>query len=224
MKDGIADVKTFSGHVVLTFPLGRGDVCDALDLGAATMSVGEEAKLICAAPLNFCDTKLGLDIMEKAVLKVKLLSLRRGPNFESTSTAELVTQSDDLKAMAATLFKAGRFALALEVYRRLSSSLDGKSGLQKQQSICQLNQAACFLKLSQPHQAKEVCDRILEKEPEQVKALYRRASAEFQLSDFGSAMKDVTMLLKLQPNNSEARALLEQIREAQREYAKEAGR
>lgn len=74
--------------------------------------------------------------MEKAVLKVKLLSwklrtalilcpvffwhgpsgsdgpyipgLRRGPNFESTSTAELVTQSDDLKAMAATLFKAGR--------------------------------------------------------------------------------------------------------------------
>lgn len=42
-KDGIADVKTFSGHVVLTFPLGRGDVCDALDLGAATMSVGEEA-------------------------------------------------------------------------------------------------------------------------------------------------------------------------------------
>ena len=98
-----------------------------------------------------------------------------------------------------------------------------------------------YLKLEKPHRAKELCDRVLEKEPEQVKALYRRAclvgvspnwplalghvwrrcekssqghglgslrSAEFQLSNFAAAMKDLSALLKLQPNNSHLELLL----------------
>ncbi|CAL1133578.1 unnamed protein product, partial [Cladocopium goreaui] len=222
VTDGAKDVK-FSGCCVLDFPLGRGVVCDALDFAAATMCVGEEAKLICSAPLNFQEARLGLDsCVEKAVIKVKLTSLRRGPHFQELQDSALTTKIDEAKDAAATLFKTGRFALALEVYRRLSASLDGKSEVQKVQSICELNQAACYLKLAKPHRAKELCDRVLEKEPGQVKALYRRASAEFQLSNFAAAMKDLTALLKVQPNNSEARAMVEQLREAQREYTKEA--
>ncbi|CAK8987889.1 unnamed protein product [Durusdinium trenchii] len=219
------------GGQVLNFGLGEGHVSDALDFAAASMVVGEEAKLICKAPLHFAEAQLGLDAsLEKAIIHASLLSVSPGPNLEELKDEDLVNAAEGLKDKAGALFKSQRFALALQVYTRLCSSLDGKqqSKVQKIQRLCELNQAACFLKLGKPQQAKQSCDRVLEhkgaepERPQQLKALYRRATAAFQLSDFEGSMRDLVELLKLQPSNSEARALAEQVRGAQQGYAKEA--
>ncbi|CAJ1362193.1 unnamed protein product [Effrenium voratum] len=196
----VNSLKQLSGQV-LNFRLGGGEVCDALDFAAETMTVGEEAVLT---------WKVQFPEAERVVVKLKLAGIGR-------RHAGVAEQKD----AAAQHFKSERFALALQVYRRLRS-LKPEPELH---CICELNEAACLLKLRKFHDAKQLCSDVLAsnpQQPHQIKALYRRASAEFQLSDFAAALQDLTVLLKIQPGNGEARALAEQVREAQRAYAKQA--
>jgi len=200
---------------VLSFSLGSGDVCDALDFAAAAMQVGEEAKIVCRSPLNFSDVQLGLaSDLPEVTLHVKLLSVRR----ESPG----LLLAEQCKDRAAKAFKEGRYRFALEVYRRLKVAFHGDEAAKQFCNLCELNRAACFLKIGRPHEARKACSCVLEQDPENQKARYRRASAEFQLSNYPAALHDLHALLKQQPANSEARTLADQVRKAQRAYSQEA--
>ncbi|CAE7457489.1 FKBP65 [Symbiodinium microadriaticum] len=204
---------------VLSFALGSGDVCDALDFAAAAMHVGEEAKIVCRSPLNFSDAQLGLasDSLE-VTLQVKLLSVRR----QSSASEDRLLLAEQCKSRAAKAFKEGRYRFALEVYRRLKAAFDGEEAAKQFCNLCELNRAACFLKIGRPHEARRACSYVLDQDPENEKARYRRASAEFQLSNYSAALHDLHALLKQQPTNSEARTLADQVRKAQRTYSQEA--
>ena len=52
-----------------------------------------------------------------------------------------------------------------------------------------LNEAQCRLQLQQPQEAAQLCSRVLEREPENVKALYRRALANLELAEFVEARR-----------------------------------
>lgn len=52
-----------------------------------------------------------------------------------------------------------------------------------------LNEAQCRLHLQQPRLAVQLCSRVLEREPENVKALYRRAVAKLELAEFVEARR-----------------------------------
>lgn len=71
-----------------------------------------------------------------------------------------------------------------------------------------LNEAQCRLHLSQPADAASLCTRVLEREPENVKALYRRALASLALHDYLLARRDLSAAAKLQPGNRDVRAKL----------------
>ncbi|CAE7211073.1 FKBP62 [Symbiodinium natans] len=115
---------------VLNFPLGSGDVCDALDFAAASMRVGEEAKLVCRSPLNFSDAQLGLtgltsDFALEATFEVKLLSVARQANAANAALPldERLQLAERRKDIATNSFKEGRYCFALELYRRLAEAL-----------------------------------------------------------------------------------------------------
>lgn len=92
--------------------------------------------------------------------------------------------------------------------------------LEKKQSkplkvTCNLNNAACKLKLKDYTQAEKLCTKVLEIESQNVKALYRRAQAYIQTADLELAELDIKKALDIDPNNRdvklEYRALIEKL-------------
>merc|ERR1712039_542764 len=75
---------------------------------------------------------------------------------------------------------------------------------------CNLNSAACMLKLNKPSGAKAACTEVLAVEGENIKALFRRASACVALQGFAEACVDLRKLLEVDPTNTEAQKLLAQ--------------
>jgi len=69
------------------------------------------------------------------------------------------------------------------------------------------NLAACQLKLQQYQRVIENCTKSLDINAQNVKCLYRRASAYLQCRDRGSARKDIDLIYELEPNNTVVREL-----------------
>lgn len=227
ISDGAAPVVGFVGPRTLEFRLGDGEVCDALEFAATAMRLGERADLTCSKPALCAEPRLGLGEVQaqRLVLTVELLGIADGADVAAMSLEERHSFAAARKAVAADLFKRQRHRLALGRYNRilaLFSQSDDDDATQQLRVTCQLNRAACLLKLDDNAAARAACDKVLAYDPDQIKALYRRGSACFALSDYGSAQKDLAKVLRLDPKNAEARSLLVQVREAQKRYAEDA--
>ena len=66
---------------------------------------------------------------------------------------------------------------------------------------CNLNNAACTLKLKLYKQAEKLCTKVLELDSNNVKAFYRRAQAYIQLVDLDLAEADIKKALDIEPEN-----------------------
>ena len=82
----------------------------------------------------------------------------------------------------------------------------GFSDDEKQQAkvlkiICNLNNAACKLKLKDYKQSVKLCTKVLDADSKNVKALYRRAQAYIQLVDLDLAELDIKKALEIDPDN-----------------------
>merc|ERR1719476_723877 len=110
--------------------------------------------------------------------------------------------------MAGKQYSGQRYALALYLYRRAMDLLPtgqqelrdlGAEQAQEAEQLrrtCELNRAACALKLGDFQGAANACDEVLRAEPTNEKALYRRASANFGLSDYAAALRDLQHVLQ----------------------------
>ena len=76
-----------------------------------------------------------------------------------------------------------------------------------------LNEAQCRLNLHEAARASELCTRALERDPESVKGLYRRALARLELSEYADAQRDLKEAARLEPSN---RAVLVKLQQTQR--------
>jgi len=64
-----------------------------------------------------------------------------------------------------------------------------------------LNLAACLGKINRHNQAAENCNKALEIEKKNVKALFRRAQSYVQLKKLDEAKADLTTALEIEPKN-----------------------
>eukprot|EP00929_Paragymnodinium_shiwhaense_P122594 TRINITY_DN9546_c0_g1_i1.p1 TRINITY_DN9546_c0_g1~~TRINITY_DN9546_c0_g1_i1.p1 ORF type:complete len:273 (-),score=103.66 TRINITY_DN9546_c0_g1_i1:289-1107(-) len=71
-----------------------------------------------------------------------------------------------------------------------------------------LNLAQAYLKNKEFHQAITHSDKILKDEPQNVKALYRKASAQLMASQHQEAKQNTRALLEVEPDNAAAKQLL----------------
>ncbi|KAL9669303.1 hypothetical protein QQ045_006847 [Rhodiola kirilowii] len=85
---------------------------------------------------------------------------------------------------------------------------------------CNLNNAACKLKLKEYKEAEKLCTKVLELESTNVKALYRRAQAYINLGDLDVAEFDVKKALELDPENRDVKMEYKVLKEKMREYNK----
>jgi cytochrome c-type biogenesis protein CcmH/NrfG len=70
----------------------------------------------------------------------------------------------------------------------------------------------CHLKLNEAGKAEAACSKVLKEEPENVKALYRRAQAESQQGEFTKALSDLKRAAEIDPSNTEVRALFASVK------------
>lgn len=66
---------------------------------------------------------------------------------------------------------------------------------------CNLNNAACKLKLKNYEEAVKLCTKVLDIDDKNIKALYRRAHAYINLVELKLAKTDIKKALEIDPNN-----------------------
>jgi len=68
-----------------------------------------------------------------------------------------------------------------------------------------LNLAMCYLKQTKWIEARNLCDKVLEENPNVAKAYFRRGECLYNLNDHELAKTDFTKVLELDPDNKAAK-------------------
>ncbi|XP_022722509.1 70 kDa peptidyl-prolyl isomerase-like [Durio zibethinus] len=89
------------------------------------------------------------------------------------------------------------------------------------QVTCNLNNAACKLKLKDYKQAEHLCTKVLELDNRNVKAVYIRAQAYIQPVDLDLAEVDIKRALETDPDNRDVKLEYRVLKEKIGEYNKD---
>jgi len=127
-----------------------------------------------------------------------------------------VRTTEGLKKEGNELVGEGNFEAALARYTRALKCArravkEGRDPGDAVVKACRLNSALCMLELKQYRKAARQCDKVLQKDAMNVKALYRRGLAKYLLDDWDSASSDFKAVLSKDAENSEARNKLDEI-------------
>ncbi|XP_076589147.1 peptidyl-prolyl cis-trans isomerase FKBP4 [Chaetodon auriga] len=146
--------------------------------------------------------------------KIKLTAFEKAKESWEMNTAEKLEQSGIVKEKGTQHFKEGKFKQASVQYKRIVSWLEHESGLSEEDEkkakslrlAAHLNLAMCYLKLQEPNQALESCDKALELDASNEKALFRRGEALFGMKEFDRARDDFQQVVRLYPANKAAKS------------------
>lgn len=115
-----------------------------------------------------------------------------------------IKRAQALKEEGNALVKKGEHRKAIEKY---TQSIQ----LNPNEVTTYTNRALCFLSVKQHRDAVTDCDQALNMDSSNIKALYRRAQAHKELQNVKSCIDDLNNLLKIEPKNSAAQKLLQEV-------------
>ncbi|CAH8588759.1 unnamed protein product [Heterobilharzia americana] len=123
--------------------------------------------------------------------------------FQVTSNGriDLNLSSDPIQTHS---FKSGDYADALNYYKR--------SLIIYETTTVYNNRAIVYLRQKQWNHAVNDCTKVLKVEPDNLKALFRRGQANFELHNLEQAEKDLERLTDQDPTNFKAQNLLRNVR------------
>ncbi|KPP60933.1 peptidyl-prolyl cis-trans isomerase FKBP4-like [Scleropages formosus] len=181
------------------------------------MEQGEESLFTIAPKYGYGsagNAKLSVPPSATLQYKIKLTAFEKAKESWEMNTDEKLEQSSIVKEKGTQYFKEGKFKQASVQYRKIVSWLEHESGLQEEDEkrarvlrlAAHLNLAMCYLKLQEQNQALENCNKALELDANNEKAVFRRAEALFAMKEFERARDDFQKVTQLYPNNKAARA------------------
>uniref|UniRef100_A0A8C2WD76 peptidylprolyl isomerase n=1 Tax=Cyclopterus lumpus TaxID=8103 RepID=A0A8C2WD76_CYCLU len=146
--------------------------------------------------------------------KIKLTAFEKAKESWEMNTVEKLEQSTIVKDKGTQYFKEGKYKQASVQYKRIVSWLEHESGLSEEDEknakalrlAAHLNLAMCFLKLQEPNTVLENCDKALELQASNEKALFRRGEALFSMKEFDRARDDFQQVVQLYPANKAAKS------------------
>ncbi|XP_021907399.1 peptidyl-prolyl cis-trans isomerase FKBP62-like [Carica papaya] len=234
LQDGTVFLK--KGHdedELFEFKTEEEQVIDGLDRAVVTMKKGEVALLTIAPEYAFgsSESKQELAVVppnSTINYEVELVSFVKDKESWDMNTQEKIEAVGKKKEEGNVLFKAGKYARASKRYEKAVKYIEYDTSFgeeEKKQSkalkvACNLNNAACKLKLKDYKQAEKLCTKVLELESRNVKALYRRAQANIQLADLDLAELDIKKALEIDPDNREVKLEYRTLKEKMKEYNK----
>lgn len=111
---------------------------------------------------------------------------------------------DEYKQKGNDFVKQNNYQKACEMYSKCVE-------IDPANPVAYLNRSLCYVKLNKPDSAISDSNFVLQKEEKNVKALYRRAMAYRQKDNLSQVVKDLTELLKIEPQNQMAVNELKQV-------------
>ncbi|KAK2406123.1 70 kDa peptidyl-prolyl isomerase [Trifolium repens] len=236
LQDGTVFLKKGHGddeEDLFEFKTDEEQVIDGLDRAVITMKKGEVALLTIAPEYAFGSSE---SQQELAVVppnstvhyEVELVSFVKDKESWDMNTEEKVEAAGKKKEEGNGLFKAGKYSKASKRYEKAVKFIEYDTSYTEEQKktakalkvACNLNNAACKLKLKDYKQAEKLCTKVLELESTNVKALYRRAQAYIQLADLDLAEFDIKKALEIDPNNRDVKLEYKTLKEKMKEINK----
>lgn len=235
LQDGTVFVKNGHGEEeqLFEFKTDEEQVIDGLDRAVMTMKKNEVALLTIAPEYAFGSTE---SPQELAVVppnstvhyEVELVSFEKEKESWDMNTEEKIEAAGKKKEQGNTLFKAGKYARASKRYEKAVKYIEYDTSFgdeEKKQAkalkvACNLNDAACKLKLKDYKQAEKLCTKVLDLDSSNVKALYRRAQAYIQMADLDLAEFDIKKALEIDPDNRDVKLEYKALKEKVKEYNK----
>ncbi|XP_031587069.1 peptidyl-prolyl cis-trans isomerase FKBP4 [Oreochromis aureus] len=203
----------------LKFEIGDGEnlgLPAGVEKAIMAMEQGEEAVFTIKPKYGFGNAgNAKFNIPGGATLqyKIKLTAFEKAKESWEMNALEKLEQSSIVKEKGTQYFKEGKYKQASVQYKRIVSWLEHESGLSEEdekkakslQLAAHLNLAMCFLKLQEPNKALEHCDKSMELDASNEKALFRRGEALFGMNEFEKARDDFQKVLQLYPANKAAK-------------------
>ncbi|KAG2580128.1 70 kDa peptidyl-prolyl isomerase-like [Panicum virgatum] len=237
LQDGTVFTKKGHDEEPFEFKTDEEEVIAGLDLAVLNMKKGEVALVTIPPEYAFgsVESKQDLAVVppnSTVIYEVELVSFVKDKESWDLNNEEKIEAAGKKKEEGNALFKLGKYARASKRYEKAAKFIEYDSSFsedEKKQSkqlkiSCNLNNAACKLKLKDYKQAEKLCTKVLELDSQNVKALYRRVQAYMQLADLELAEADIKKALEIDPDNRdvklEYRALKEKIKEYNKKDAK----
>ncbi|KAM7255038.1 hypothetical protein ACFE04_020279 [Oxalis oulophora] len=235
LQDGTVFVK--KGHEdeadLLEFKADEEQVIDGLDRAVMGMKKGEVALVTIAPEYAFGSSESQQELAvvppnSTVYYEVELVSFDKEKESWDMNTEEKIEAAGKKKEQGNALFKAGKYARASKRYEKAVKFIDYDTAFsdeEKKQSkalkvACNLNDAACKLKLKDYKQAEKLCTKVLEIDSRNVKALYRRAQAYIHLTDLDLAELDIKKALEIDPDNRDVKLEYKVLKEKMKEFNK----
>lgn len=234
LENGTVFERKGSDEEPFEFIASEEQVIDGLDRAVMTMKKGEIAMVTILPQYGYKDTKIQRDLATVSpnstlIYEIELISFVKEKESWEMDTAELIEVAGKKKEDGNALFKAGKYLRASKKYDKATKyieydnafSEDEKSQTKALKFTCNLNNAACKLKLKEYREAANLCSKVLEVDSKNVKALYRRAQAYIETADLEQAESDIKKALEIDPNNRDVKLEYKTLKEKQKEYNKQ---
>lgn len=149
---------------------------------------------------------------------VTLNKCEMAPESWKLDSEEQIEQSKIYKDKGTGYLKHEKYNLALKMYERSYGFVNTLETIEAKdiQKALYLNKSLCHLKLKDFYSTETECNKALEIEPNNVKAIYRRGQSYYSRGDYEQSLNDFKRIKDLEPENKAAQnqmsLCLQQIR------------
>lgn len=233
LQDGAVFTKKGHDEEPFKFKTDEEEVIAGLDRSVLNMKKGEVALVTIPPEYAFGSTESKQDLAvvppnSTVIYEVELISFVKDKESWDLNNEEKIEAAGKKKEEGNALFKSGKYARASKRYEKAakyieydtSFSEDEKKQSKQLKISCNLNNAACKLKLKDYKEAAKLCTKVLELDSQNVKALYRRVQAYIQLADLELAEADIKKALEIDPDNRDVKLEYKILKEKIKEYNK----
>ncbi|KAL2463400.1 Peptidyl-prolyl cis-trans isomerase FKBP65 [Forsythia ovata] len=213
------------------FKVDEDKVIEGLDRAVKTMKKGEVALVIIQSEYAFGPSESQQELAvvpgnSTVYYEVEMVSFVKEKESWDLSSQEKIEAAGKKKEEGNAWFKAGKYERASKRYEKAVSFIEYESSFNEEEKkqaevlkvTCNLNIAACKLKLKDYKEAERLCTEVVEIDSKNVKALYRRAQAYIHLVDLDLAEIDIKRALEIDPDNRDVKLIHKFLKEKVKEY------
>ncbi|KAK8944971.1 Peptidyl-prolyl cis-trans isomerase PASTICCINO1 [Platanthera zijinensis] len=215
----------------LEFCSGEGLVPEGFEMSVRLMLPGEISLVTCPPDYAYDRFKRPANVPEGAYVQweIELVGFEMPKDWTGLNFQNIMDEVVKIKSTGNRLFKEGKYELAKAKYDKVlreynhvnpQDDEEGKTFLNSRNTL-HLNVAACFQKMGEYRKSIETCNKVLDANPVNVKALYRRGMAYMLSGDFEEARKDFNAMISMDKSSEpDANAALQKLKQKELEVEK----
>ncbi|KAK0162753.1 hypothetical protein PV327_006505 [Microctonus hyperodae] len=199
------------------FTLGEGEasnIVEGIEEALRRFKLGEKSRLKVKSKYAFKtigNAEFNIPPSADVEYIVELKNFEKAADTWSMEGPEKIQQAKLYKDKATNYFKAEKYSLAIKMCKKVveyleSGIFDDDISSERDQLLLSgyLNLALFYLKINDHFEAKGACDKALDLDAKNEKALFRRGQALLALTSPEEAIKDFEAVLKVEPKNTAA--------------------